>query len=176
MTVPAHDRLTARMCRSALLLLSVTGAACATAGRVYSSPLPHRFLTALPLDSARALVGEAITREGLPRDGSPDVTSNTIVSTFVVRKGGMGEGEVRLSLRLSRDAAGDSLSSGVLLELDATIRDTRRMMLMSPEDARNPRLGREPHPVQENDRDTLGRIRKLEDRLQQLGFAQVEPR
>lgn len=121
-------------------------------------------------------MGEAIAREGLLRDGSPDAISNSMVSTFVVRKGGMGEGEVRLSLRLSRDAEGDSLSSGVLLELDATIRDTRRMMLMSPEDARNPRLGREPHLVQDNDRDTLGRIRKLEDRLQQLGFAQVEPR
>ncbi len=161
---------------AAVLLLAASLPACATAGRVHASPLPHRFITTVPIDSAQALVGEALTREGLPRDGSPDATTTPITSTFVVRKGGMGEGEVRLTMRLSRDAVGDSLEPGVLLELDATIRDMRRMMLMSPEDARNPRLGREPHPVQDNDRETIARIRKLEDRLQQLGFTLAQPR
>lgn len=147
--------------------------ACASAGAVRPTPLPHRFLIPVGVDSARSLAGEALTQEQLPIDGSRGAGSGQLTSTFLVRRGGMGEAEVRLTLRLSTDTPSDPPEGGVILDLDATIRDLRRMVLMSPEDARSPRMTREPHPVQDNDRETLGRIRKLEDRLQQLGFVRA---
>lgn len=155
------------------LLLMTSFDACASAGTRRPSPLPHRFLIGVGVDSARALARAALTDEHLAVDGSSASGNNAMTSTFVVRRGGMGEAEVRLELRLSTDSPSDPPAGGVMLDLDATIRDLRRMMLMSPEDARSPRMSREPHPVQDNDRETLGRIRKLEDRLQQLGFVRA---
>ncbi len=126
------------------------------------------------MDSARTLVGAALSQEKLPLDGGALAGLDALSSTFVVRKGGMGEAEVRLAFRLSPDAATDARTSGVVLLLDAAIRDLRRTMLMSTEDARSPRMTREPHPVQDNDRETLARIRRLEDRLQLLGWSKAD--
>ncbi|MEP7384672.1 MAG: hypothetical protein ABI910_23580 [Gemmatimonadota bacterium] len=156
--------------------VALASAACATGGGPRFTPPPHRFLLGASVDSARTLLRAVLEREGLVVDGSQTADANVVASTFVVRRGGMGEGEVRVRLRLSPESAGDSTSASVVLLLDATIRDSKRMMLMSPDDARSPRMSREPHPIQDNDRETLQRISRLEERLRQMGWTLVQER
>jgi hypothetical protein len=139
-----------------------------------SAAFPHRLLRDLPTDSAASLVDSALRLEELAADGGRSARTGPISTTFVVRRGGMGEAEVRLTLHLSADPSSDSATAGVVLVLDAAIRDIKRMMVMSTEDARSPRMSRETHPVQDNDRETLQRIRRLEDRLRQLGWTRVQ--
>lgn len=156
------------------IALALSASACVTTRGAGSAAFPHRLLLDLPSNSAGSLVDNALRLEGLSADGGRSARGGPIATTFVVRRGGMGEAEVRISLHLSADPSGDSATAGVVLVLDATIRDLKRMMVMSPEDARSPRMSRDPHPVQDNDRETLQRIRRLEDRLQQLGWTRVQ--
>ena len=115
----------------------------------------------------------ALDRAELSVDGAPVAAYNDVLSsTFVVRRGGMGEAEIRLMLRLRPEAESDSASvPTTLLELDATARERGRMLTMSPEDARSPALSRTPHAINENDRETLGRIGRLVRLLEEGGFA-----
>lgn len=133
---------------------------------------PLRFATSLPPDSARALVLRALERAELPVDGAPVAAHvDVLASTFVVRRGGMGEAEIRLMLRLRpHDESDSTRAPTALLELDATARERGRMLTMSPEDARSPALSRTPHAINENDRETLGRIGRLVRLLEEGGF------
>ncbi|MBK6489891.1 MAG: hypothetical protein IPF98_24225 [Gemmatimonadetes bacterium] len=127
----------------------------------------------VPVDSARQVVLAALQHEALVVDGTPASDRSEFVTTFLVRRGGMGETEIRLRLQLSPDAAETIEGAGTTLRVEGSARDVARRMLMSPEDARAPRLSREPHPIQDNDRESLQRIARLLDRLQQLGWTRI---
>lgn len=157
--------------RPACLLLILILDACASAGMRSPSPPPYLLVTSVPVDSARTTVLSALQHEALAVEGRPATDRNVLVTTFLVRRGGMGEAEIRLRLQLRPDAAA-APEGGTTLHLEGTARDVARRLLMSPEDARSPRLSREPHPIQGNDRDSLQRIARLLDRLHQLGWTQ----
>jgi len=136
---------------------------------------PHVLTVPLGPAAAQAALIDALSAEGLVPDGGAGADGGSLTTTFVVRKGGMGEAEIRLQLRLTSDGIPGS-EGGMLLRIEATARDRNRMITMSAEEARSPRLSREPHPINEHDRETLGRIARLVDRLSRAGFVVVETR
>lgn len=133
---------------------------------------PFVLVAPLPVDSAQGIVLAALDAARLPVDGAPVTPPvRALTSTFIVRPGGIGEAEIRLMLRLRPDPSPDSARpSGTLLEVDATARERGRMLTMSPQDARSPSLSRTPHAINENDRETLGRIGELVRILESRGF------
>jgi hypothetical protein len=147
---------------------------CVTANaRQRAASPPYTLGMSGTLEQARASVLAALEEEALRVDGLPASDRNVFTSTFVVRRGGMGESEIVLRLRLGTDAEGSGESSNVRLLLDATAREVRRMVLMSAEDARSPRNNGDAHPVQDNDRETLQRIGRLVARLEHSGWTRL---
>jgi len=147
---------------------------CASAGaRGRTPPPPFALVLSGPLDLARASVRAALEEEALRIDGQPSPDSDALSSTFVVRRGGMGESEIVLRLRLSPATRPGHDPPSVRLHLEATAREVRRMRFMSPEDARSPRTSGEAHPVQDNDRETLQRIGRLVTRLERGGWTRI---
>lgn len=148
--------------------------ACAT-GAPRVAPPPHTLTANAPLDRARLLVRAALDSAGIALDGNPPADADVVTGTFVVRRGGMGEAEIRVRLRLTNDG-GSAAGEGVVLAVDATARDRHRAIaMMTPEEARSPRMSNVPHPIQSNDRDALQRIGRLLDQLRQSGFVVVAP-
>lgn len=144
--------------------------ACFSPRRPDDTSAPRTLLAQIPLDSARRLLLLALEAEKLTVDGTPLPTGNVVTSTFTVRRGGVGESEIRLRLRLARDGVDGANIAATLLFLDATAREKNRLIAMSPEAARSPTLRRDPHPINPNDREALGRIARLIQRLWESGF------
>ncbi|MBK8057791.1 MAG: hypothetical protein IPK33_07930 [Gemmatimonadetes bacterium] len=158
----------------AFVLALAATVGCATSRPRLQLP-PYTLMSATTLDSARSLVREALDSARMTVDGAPAADADVVTSTFVVRRGGMGEAEIRLRVRLQREPADDA-RAGIVLVVDATARDRNRMLTMSPEEMRSPRMSRDPHPINENDRESLQRIARLLDLLKQRGFLVAEGR
>ncbi|MEO7964819.1 MAG: hypothetical protein ABIT38_13030 [Gemmatimonadaceae bacterium] len=148
-------------------------AACASARGTPADLPPFRYGAPLSGDSARTIVLAALDSARLQVDGAPLPSGrNTFSSTFTVRKGGMGEAEIQLMLRLRAPEANDStLHALSILEVDATARERNRMLTMSPEEARQPGRTRQTHPINADDRDALGRLGTFLRALERSGFA-----
>ena len=143
---------------------------CTSPRRPDTTSAPRTLLAQIPLDSARRLVLLALEAEKFTVEGTPLPAGSIVNSTFTVRRGGIGESEIRVRLRLTRDAEDGANPTATLLVLDATAREKNRLIAISPEDARSPTLRRDPHPINTNDREALGRIARLIQRLQESGF------
>ena len=144
--------------------------ACFSPQRPNATSAPRTLLTHVPLDSARRLLLLALEAEKLTVDGTPLPTGNVVASTFMVRRGGVGESEIRVRMRLARDGVDSAKIAATLVFLDATAREKNRLIAMSPEEARSRTLRRDPHPINPNDREALGRIARLIQRLRESGF------
>lgn len=146
--------------------------ACATA-RAHTGDLPPvSYTSTISIDSARALVTAAFESAKLPVDGGATVPRAPIVSsTFTLRKGGMGEAEVRIMARIREEETGDSATKQqAVVDVDATARERNRMLTMSPEDARSPVRSRETHPINANDQEALAKVSALLRALEARGF------
>lgn len=82
--------------------------ACATTHVPARDVPPLTMAVAVPNDSARALLLEAMRSERVPIDGNGH-DGSVVTSTYKVRRGGIGEAEVRLRFLLATDDAGSTL-------------------------------------------------------------------
>jgi GNAT superfamily N-acetyltransferase len=85
----------------AFVLALAATVGCATSRPRLQLP-PYTLMSATTLDSyARSC--EALDSARMTVDGAPAADADVVTSTFVVRRGGMGEAEIRLRVRLHRE-------------------------------------------------------------------------
>ena len=148
----------------ALLVGCLTSAAGACATRLPARDVPPLAIAFnVPSDSARGLLLAAMRTERVPIDGDGQIPGRVVTSTYSVRRGGIGESEVRLRFVVEPDASGAAL---ILVEAVGT--DKMRSIAMTG-DRTAPARRPGPHPVTPDDLEALRPVQRLLRRLETLG-------
>jgi hypothetical protein len=150
-----------------LLLSSAVTGACASGGGVSPDLPPYAYSIPASADSALTLLRASLAAERVSVEAATVEGARTLRGSFVVRRGGVGEAEVFVTGRVSE--AGDASSR---LELDVTVRERRRSVVIGAPDAR---AGSRPEvtTVNPNDRETLGVLSRVRDRLVNAGAVRL---
>lgn len=139
---------------------------CATTPAGSAGLPPYTLSVAASPDSALSLLRLALEAERLPVDGVGVEGAASLTSTFSVRRGGIGEAEIVISGRVRAEPTPPHGGMSSILEINATARERRGMIAMSPEEARSPVAVRgNHHAINPNDREVLGILGRLLDRL-----------
>jgi hypothetical protein len=128
---------------------------------------PYAFAVPASADSALSLLRSSLVAERVAVEASPVERARTVRGSFVVRRGGVGEAEVFVTGRVSE--AGEESSR---LELDVTVRERRRSVVIGAPDTR---AGTRPEvtTVNPNDRETLGVLARVRERLVSAGAVRL---
>lgn len=145
--------------------------ACAT-GRGTSPDLPpYTFTIPVPADSALQMMRRVLEAEHVVLEPNAAERARTLRGSFVVRRGGLGEAEVFLTGRV--EPAGDSVTMGTRMELDVSVRERRRTIVMAPADVRTGGARPDVTTVNPNDRETIDILTRIRDRLMNAGALRV---
>lgn len=128
---------------------------------------PYAYALAAAPDSAMALLRSSMAVEHVAVEPATVEGARTVRGSFVVRRGGMGESEVFLTGRVN--GAGDGSSR---IELDATVRERRRAFMIGAADTRTATRP-EVTTVNPNDRETLGILSRIRERLVGAGAVRL---
>jgi hypothetical protein len=143
---------------------------CASAPSGSSGLPPYTLAVSASPDSALRLFRLALAAEHLPADGVGTDAVYSVLSTFTVRRGGVGEAEIIVGARAYAEPALPQGGVSSILEINATARERRGMIAMSPEEARSPvGMSRDHHAINPNDREVLGILGRVLDRLTAAG-------
>lgn len=161
---PLRRRLTVTLAMAAI-------AGCASARGTSADLPPYVFTIAAAPDSAMQVVRGVLESERVAVEPDAVEGARTLRGSFVVRRGGLGETEVFVTGRVS--AAGDTTGASSRIELDVSVRERRRSIVMAPADVRTGGSRPDVSTVNPNDRETIGVLTRIRDRLANAGAVRV---
>ena len=149
-------------------LAAVVVAACASSRGTSPDLPPYTFTLPVAADSAIRVVRGVLEAEHVRVEPDAVEGARTLRGSFVVRRGGLGEAEVFVTARVGD--AGEAVSH---IELDVSVRERRRSIVMAPADVRTGGSRPEVTTVNPNDRETIGVLTRIRDRLMNAGAVRV---
>ena len=151
--------MTRRASRLACATVVALAMACGT--RIPARDVPPLAISfGVSQDSARAILVAALRAERLPVDGGnvPHVVS----STYPVRRGGLGEGTIRIRFAVDPDNGGNAV-----IIVEAVQTERRRSMVLGGD--RNPPVQPAVRPVATSDVEALRPLQRVLRRLEEAG-------
>lgn len=149
------------------LLAAVPFTTCVTTRGAPADLPPYTFTIPVPTDSAMRVLRVALEAEHVLVEPDAVAGARTLRGSFVVRQGGLGETEVFLTGRVSDDD--DILPPAARIELEVSVRERRRPIVMAPADVRTGGTRPEMTTVNPNDKETIGVLVRIRDRLTSAG-------
>jgi hypothetical protein len=124
-------------------------------------------------DSARRIIMTALIQEDLVVSDTATTARGPLLATkFVVRRGGLGETEVRVALRIVSENTSPSEPSTVI-ELQGTSRQRRSLAAGAASDPNAPVQPWNEQPIHPDDRESLDRVARLVRRLESHGAVRL---
>lgn len=157
-----------------LALAVVVATGCASARGASPDLPPYAFTIAVPADSAMRLVRGVLEAEEVTVEADAVEGARMLQGSFVVRRGGLGEAEIFVTGRVGAD--GDAAEGSSRIELDVSVRERRRSIVVAPGDVRTGASRPEVTTVNPNDRDTIGVLTRIRDRLISAGAVRMSRR
>lgn len=152
-------------------LAAVFAAACASSRGTSPDLPPYTFTLPVAADSATRVVRGVLEAEHVTVEPDAVEGARTLRGSFVVRRGGLGEAEVFVTARVGD--TGDAGEAASQVELDVSVRERRRSIVMAPADVRTGGSRPEVTTVNPNDRETIGVLTRIRDRLMNAGGIRV---